>query len=163
MASFKNRVISALADQIREQLATAAKALEDAQDSIQSGDDRARNRGERGVIQEKAWLMEALVNRVDTLREASATLSRVDGGPRERVCLGCLVEVELDLESAPEARTYFFHSSYGGASVEVDGRTVTVLTPQAPMGRALLGKEADDDFEVRLEGKVIEGSVTEVD
>ena len=36
----------------------------------------------------------------------------------------------------------------GGVVLRVDGVEVTVVTPSSPVGQALLGKQAGDDFEL---------------
>ncbi len=62
-----------------------------------------------------------------------------------RIQAGALVQVEEDEETwwcfvAPEG---------GGLKVQVDGTEVTVIGPDAPIGRALLGSREDDDVLVR--------------
>ncbi|MEN7972978.1 MAG: hypothetical protein ABFR47_03995 [Verrucomicrobiota bacterium] len=48
---------------------------------------------------------------------------------------GALVEVELD----GDADLYFLLRCGGGTEVAVDGRLVTVITPDSPLGGALMG------------------------
>ena len=51
-----------------------------------------------------------------------------------------------------ETLTFFLAPHGGGA--KLDGGAVQVVTPKSPLGRALLGKQAGDDCEVPLEGRI---------
>ena len=53
----------------------------------------------------------------------------------QEIDVGALVEVELDGESD----WYLLLNGGGGTEVKVDGQAVTVITPESPLGRALLG------------------------
>jgi len=41
----------------------------------------------------------------------------------------------------------------GGLEIRHNKKTITVITPQSPLGRALLGKAQGDDVEIRIAGK----------
>lgn len=57
-----------------------------------------------------------------------------------------LVELELNGSRA----FYFMAPAGGGLVMRVDGRPVQVITPQSPLGEALLGKRAGDRVEVAI-------------
>jgi transcription elongation GreA/GreB family factor len=61
-----------------------------------------------------------------------------------------------------EERRYFLVPQGGGLEVEHEGHRVQLLTPSSPVGRALLGKRAGDDFEVRVGRRLREYEVLEV-
>jgi len=41
----------------------------------------------------------------------------------------------------------------GGLKVQCNNTTITVITPKSPLGHALMGKTAKDDFEINIAGK----------
>ena len=69
-------------------------------------------------------------------------------GEASPIALGALVESEEDGESRA-----FFVAPHGGGTALGSG-TVQVITPQSPLGRALIGKRLGDDCEITIAGKV---------
>ena len=61
-----------------------------------------------------------------------------DGDP---IDLGALLQVEMGREKP----WFFLGPASGGLEVEVDGAEVTVVTPEAPLGRQLIGKRKGDE------------------
>lgn len=53
----------------------------------------------------------------------------------QEIDVGALVEVEMN----GEADCYLMLACGGGTEVEVDGRKITVITPESPLGQALIG------------------------
>lgn len=53
----------------------------------------------------------------------------------QEIDIGALVEVEVDGEPS----LYFLLNCGGGTEVTVDGQIVTVITPESPVGQALMG------------------------
>jgi hypothetical protein len=60
--------------------------------------------------------------------------------------------VELDL--AGTRAFYFIAPQGGGLITRVGGKPVQVITPQSPLGEALLGKRTGDTVEVEIRGGV---------
>jgi transcription elongation GreA/GreB family factor len=60
----------------------------------------------------------------------------------------------IELET-PEGQTraLFLGPDAAGLVVTAQGRAVTVITPHAPLGRALVGKQAGEDISVAVAGK----------
>lgn len=69
--------------------------------------------------------------------------------PDEAIALGALVT----LESADKRERVLICSGGGGASVEDEHGAVRIVTPEAPLGRALLGKTAGDEIELAVGGR----------
>jgi transcription elongation GreA/GreB family factor len=61
------------------------------------------------------------------------------------VALGALVALEDDRETV----YYFLAPAGGGVRLTVAGREVRVVTPQSPIGQALIGKRQGDDLDLR--------------
>lgn len=57
---------------------------------------------------------------------------------------------------------YFLGPSSGGLEVKVDETLVMIITPQSPIGKALLGKQAGDDLELEMGRNKVSLKVTEV-
>lgn len=100
---------------------------------------------------EQSYLARGQSKRVEELREEVARFrvflqSVRDFAATEPVTLSAIAEVEVD----GEPRLFGVAPSAGGAALEVGDVTVTIVTPSSPVGRALLGKRVDDDFELRV-------------
>lgn len=73
-----------------------------------------------------------------------------------KVILGSLVQLEQGINNN---EWFFIAPAAGGFKCEIDKYvkspkiTVTVITPQSPMGQALLNKEIDDEVMLNLKGK----------
>jgi transcription elongation GreA/GreB family factor len=61
-----------------------------------------------------------------------------------------LVAVEIDGDRTEQL---FVLTHGGGRTVEIDGVTLRIVTTASPVGRALLGKQAGDDFTLQIAGK----------
>lgn len=71
-----------------------------------------------------------LASRLDELKAIS-----LEDFTGQEIDVGALVEVEMD----GEADCYLLLNCGGGTEVTVDGKTVIVITPDSPLGRALMG------------------------
>ena len=74
----------------------------------------------------------------------------------QEIDIGALVEVEMN----GETDCYMLLNGGGGSEVTVDGRLVTVITPESPLGAALMGNVAHGFIELRtgMEGIVLDVS-----
>ena len=73
-------------------------------------------------------------------------------GPDDPIGLSAVIDVELG-----DKRSRFFFSEHGGGiKLELDGVTITVVTPEAPMGLELFEKRAGDEVELnRRRGEIL--------
>jgi transcription elongation GreA/GreB family factor len=80
--------------------------------------------------------------------------------PSKRVALGAVVEVEDEAQG----RTFFLAPV--GAGMELTGPDgdgiLSVVTPQSPVGRAVLGRSVGDTVEVVVAGEPREWTITYV-
>lgn len=67
----------------------------------------------------------------------------------ETVSLGALVEL------AGDRRDVLFVAPSGGERIEIDGVEVKTISLAAPLGRAMVGLEAGDEFELRSPGGLV--------
>ena len=63
------------------------------------------------------------------------------------VALGSLVQVHQD---SSHQHWFFIGPAAGGYRCQIADQHYTVVTPQSPMGKALLGKQLDDEINIRL-------------
>lgn len=73
----------------------------------------------------------------------------------EPIGLGALVSLH-------DGSRYFIGPRAGGTEVELDGKTVMVITPQSPLGRELVGRRQGDKVALTLGGKRSELAITSV-
>jgi len=62
-------------------------------------------------------------------------------------CSAALVELEINQTVA----FYYIAPQGGGLVTRVDGHPVQVITPQSPMGEALLGRKAGEEVEIKTQ------------
>jgi transcription elongation GreA/GreB family factor len=99
---------------------------------------------------EQSYLARGQAARIDELRAsiAGVTALALRDFEDRPVALGALVVLEAD----GEEWTLLVAPGGGGARL-ADGR-VQVVTPQSPLGHALLGKQAGDQVEIVVAGRV---------
>lgn len=132
------RILAILEDQHRVMLAAAAEATENA-----TGDETRSDGKYDTRATEAAYLAEAQAEQAEKLAEAIATfktLSLPDYELTDEIGPGALVEADL------EGDTSFFllAPAAGGTTLEHLGCELTVLTPEAPLYQALVGRKAGD-------------------
>jgi transcription elongation GreA/GreB family factor len=76
-------------------------------------------------------------------------LKTFDG--KSAIASTALIELQPE-EGAPSL--YLLMPNGGGMSVDWKGRKVQTITPQSPLGSALLGKRIGDEIGISVEGKI---------
>lgn len=142
----------------KELLAIVEKALEAARASHAAAiegathpEARAENdKDTRGL--EQSYLARGVAQRVADLETAVADLTAMklrvfaEGAP---VAISAVVTVD---EAGVQTR--YFVAPAGGGSVV--GDAIQVITPQSPIGKALVGRRVDDELELKIAGKTRE-------
>jgi transcription elongation GreA/GreB family factor len=108
---------------------------------------------------EQSYLARGQARRVEELRSSVADVSALpvrDFGNDQPAALGAVVIAEED------GRKLTFLIAPQGGGTSLAGGAVQVLTPKAPLGRALIGKRAGDDCEVLVAGRTRRVSVLSV-
>lgn len=144
----KSALRDAILQQLRQELATQAKAAEMARDEAISEESRPENKWDTHS-QEAAYLAEGqarLAGEISACIEMYATVPLPDFFAGDAIAVGALVEVEPAAPSSGAGKRawYFVGPRGGGIEVHVDGKTILVLTLQSPLGRQLLGKRVGD-------------------
>jgi transcription elongation GreA/GreB family factor len=109
---------------------------------------------------EQSYLARGQAKRIEELRESLGELRSMtvrsfrDDQP---ISVGALVTIEEE----GTARRYFLAPQGGGTAI-CSGE-VQVITPKAPLGRALMGKTAGDGCEVTIAGRTREIAIVKVE
>lgn len=126
--------------QLEAQLATARASHAAATEGAIADDARPENdKDTRGL--EQSYLARGHAQRVADLEAAVAAVAAMSTTPATRVSIGALVNIEED----DRVRQLFVAGHGGGLVLSND---ITVVTPTSPMGKALLGKQVDDECEL---------------
>lgn len=110
---------------------------------------------------EQSYLAGAQTARVEHLAMAIASLEGMilpQLSENDRVAVGaCVIVDDGEME-----RCYYIASVGGGSKLVVDGCCWTVLTPNSPLGKKLVGCMIGDSFEHVVRGKSAEFEVSKV-
>jgi transcription elongation GreA/GreB family factor len=69
----------------------------------------------------------------------------------EPIDLTALVELDLDGTRS----TFFVGPRNGGVAIQCDGKEITVITPQSPLGENLMGKKAGQRWTAQVGGSTV--------
>ncbi len=81
--------------------------------------------------------------------EAFNKLIQANITSQSTVAIGALITTIDDQESQ---RRVFLATAAGGLKVDFNGETIVVITPSAPLGRALMGRTVGDEIELAVDG-----------
>lgn len=141
-----HRMKTALRDELVRVLREALAAAESAHAATVEGAFHSEAKAEsdkdtRAV--EQSYVARGQAMRVEELRTGVAEVERMSLAPSEKIKAGSLVVAE---DADGGEKRYFVAPAGGGTAL--GGGTVQVVTPKSPLGRALCGKEVDDEVEL---------------
>jgi transcription elongation GreA/GreB family factor len=140
--------------QLVDMLATARIAHASAVEGATHSEAKAENdKDTRGL--EQSYIARGQAQRVADLEAAVVDVEKMKLAPCTAVAMSALVTVEED----GDERRYFVAPHGGGNTLAGE---IHVVTLSSPIGKALLGKRADDEVELGLAGKVRSLVVTRV-
>ena len=146
-ATLKARLLAALEDA----LATARAAHGSAIEGATHAEAKAENaKDTRGL--EQSYLARGIAQRVAELEAGTTAIAKLSIAPKQVVGPGALVTLH-------DGRRFLIATHGGGLVVD----DVTVVTPTSPIGRALIGRRADDECEVAIAGKRRTMVITDVE
>ncbi len=155
----KAAVRDALVERLRAECDKARASADETRKGATHEESRAENdKDTRGL--EASYLARGQAMRVEELEEAIIrvrVMELPDYGKRA-VGMGALIEALVD----DDERTFFLAPAGGGEKLEVDGRSIHVLTPASPVGRGLIGKRTDDELELKIAGRLRVYELTDV-
>jgi transcription elongation GreA/GreB family factor len=147
----KLALVQKLIESLRAEHEAAARLARETAEAANHPEARPENDKDTRKL-ELSYLAQGQTERARELESAIAVLTARPPrafAPDEAIALGALVEVE----STDKVESFLICSSGGGMSVDDEQGTVRVVTPEAPLGRALLGKTAGDEIELTVAGR----------
>jgi len=143
----KAQVLAALRHELEAQLELAQAAQQNAQAGATHEESKPENDKDTRAI-EASYLARGQARRVVDLEEAVVKVNALvprTFGDELPVALGAVVKLEHDAGSL----WYLLAPAGGGLSIAAGSLVLTVVTPQSPVGKALLGRRVGDDVDIR--------------
>lgn len=142
----KKKIFEILRAEIKKNLELAQQAAQNTYEAATHEDAKAENKYDtRGL--EASYLAGAQAERVNDLRETLNIVSSIpikDFSNQDKIALTALVE----LSSQDKESLVLLLPRGGGQGISFEGRTIQVITPASPLGKAILGRESGDVVEV---------------
>jgi len=162
----KRFLIEQLAEQLRASASVARKAGLAAEEEARDGATAAEKRENARVSQENGGLARGQAQRAQKVMAEMAVLETFRPAPLAKgaaIRLGAVVEVEDEEEGV--GRTFFLAPV--GAGTELTGPDgdgfLSVVTPQSPIGKAVLGRKVGESIDVTVEGEPRAWTITYAD
>lgn len=150
----KNAIRDALVAALTSALAKAVDAAASTREGATHEESRAE--GDKDMRStEQSYLARGQAMRAEELAEQVQRLSLMElrtYREGDAIGPGALVRVSID----DDERVFFVMAQGGGTELEVGGVKVTVVAPSSPVGAALCGRFAGDDFELRGREWIVE-------
>jgi transcription elongation GreA/GreB family factor len=158
----KRALLAGLLAHVEGEIVTMRKAAYDAAHAATHEEAKPENDKDTRAL-EASYLAAGQAERVRELETAAKVLAGLelkDIGKTTPICASAVITLEDD----EGTRTMFFMSPHGGGvRLELDGaRSVQVVTPQSPLGKALLGRTHGDVIELRGKSGLREMSIVDV-
>lgn len=142
----KKVLLEALKLQLQAELERAQKRAKDAADGATHEENRAE--GDKDMrATEASYVARGQAGRASEMEEAFVRVSALellDFKPGARIAISALIELWHD----GKRLHYFLVPAAGGERLTVGGTEIQTLTPQSPLGRALLGATEGDEAEL---------------
>jgi hypothetical protein len=156
----KRALIRKLEEALGEEIGALKRVAHAAREAATHEEARPENDKDTRAV-EAAYLAGAQADRVRDLERVANALGFLplrEIGPGEPISLSALIEVDVE----GERLRFFLAPQGGGMKVELEGAEIQVVTPQSPVGQALLGKSEGDVVEVRTQRGVREYEILSV-
>lgn len=151
----KKLVLAAFIQKFEEEIASTALSAKAAHEAATHEESKAEDSHDtRGI--EASYLAGAQNARVAELRQVLLEYKSLHAGSEKRlevVAVGALVKIQpLLSEDVPKPKGPALNAIValrgGGTTVEIDGVTYSVITPNSPVGEAVLGALPSEEFVV---------------
>ncbi len=146
----KKLLIEAILNQLRKEIQALELSAQAAHAAATHEESKAEDSHDtRGL--EASYLAGAQNARIETLKKNLTYYQFTefrDFQPNQSIGPGALIEINSE---AGKPSYYFLVSQSGGMTVSLDGIKILVITPQAPLGEALLDRHVGDEIEVETQ------------
>lgn len=138
----KSDIVAAILEKLREGFELRQRTSKLTREGGNDAESRAEGKYDTLAIEEN-YLADGLARQAQAALEAAAELEKMplrDFAADEPIDLGALVELEF-----PDGIEWFFVAPCaGGTEIVWKGKTVTVITPESPLGGQLAGLRAGE-------------------
>ena len=146
----KSHVIEHLKFALEAQLNSAKQAAKAAHDAATHEESVAETQYDTLGL-EAAYLAQGQAERVNDCYKSIKQFEAIFKEPiHNKVIISSLVCLE---DENSVQKWFYLGPAAGGLTVEVKGLTIQVVTPEAPLGKQLLGKQRDDEVSLSIAGK----------
>lgn len=145
----KKAIVSSIIKKLKQALDQAISAANEAHAAAVDDQSVAETQYDTLAI-EASYLAEGQSRRVQELQSAInqyQALTLVDFNTECAIALTALVQLSKD---STNQHWFFIGPAAGGFRCSLEAQHITVITPQSPMGLALLGKYQDDEIDISL-------------
>ncbi|KPZ62176.1 GreA/GreB family elongation factor [Pseudoalteromonas sp. P1-7a] len=155
----KTHVIEHLKFALEAQLNSAKQAAKAAHDAATHEESVAETQYDTLGL-EAAYLAQGQAERVNECYKSIKQFEAIFKEPTyNKVIISSLVCLE---DENSVQKWFYLGPAAGGLTVEVKGQTIQVVTPEAPLGKQLLGKQLDDEVSLTIAGNNHEYEVVEI-
>ena len=147
----KRTILDAIIKELEDELSRQSRANAQSNAGANRAPVAGSQRDTTGL--EASYLASGYAVQCNTLTKQIADLKSlaVEDFTEQEIDVGALVEVELD----GEIDWYFLLNCGGGREVSVAGKKITVITPESPVGHALMGNFEAGLFSFRADAEGI--------
>jgi transcription elongation GreA/GreB family factor len=142
----KKALFETLRSRLEAELARAQKRAKDAADGATHEENRAE--GDKDMrATEASYVARGQAGRASEMEESLLRVSALEllsFAPGAKIAISALIELLHD----DKRLSYFLVPAAGGERLQAGGLEVQTLTPQSPLGRALLGLTEGDEAEL---------------
>ena len=144
----KRKLLDILAEQIASDLAVLSQAAQAAYEAATHAESKAEDQYDtRGL--EASYLAATQAKRTAELKDQLDLYRFVDIKDFDKKTPIASTAV-VELESEGKRTLYLLMPTGGGRHTTFENRVIQVVTPQSPIGEALLGKKVEDQIEIEI-------------
>ena len=146
----KQSILNLIIEQLRADLKVCEDAVAIARDTATHQDALGSSQYETMGL-EASYLAQGQGVRLLEVERALAWFSQIKlGEPNGIIRLSSLVSL---LDEQGDEQLLWLAADAGGMKLEHAGNTITVITSKSPLGKALIGKQQGESFELNIAGK----------
>ncbi|MCF6281061.1 MAG: GreA/GreB family elongation factor [Candidatus Polarisedimenticolaceae bacterium] len=155
----KSDVLEQILTALRTDFATLQKAVEVAKESATNKENIAENKYDTLGL-EASYLAHGQAKRALEIERALRSYEAIPAHMLQQPCQGVAISSLVELEDQNGARRWLWlGNEAGGLKFSFDGKEGIIVTPQSPLGGALMGREVGEIFDLRVADSLVEYEV----
>lgn len=141
----KNKVLKVLIEKLEADFEILKRAALATYEDATHEESKPENKYDTRAL-EASYLAGAQAERVADTAEILLFCQNLQVRNQSKVAIGALVEVI----SNDKTNYFLYLSKGGGISIHVDDKTVSIISPASPLGKAIHGLESGDTAEIEM-------------